>query len=85
MGIIAALEDSPRGVYCGTIGYLAPPSAPGPRASFNVAIRTVVRTPPPGRPSTGRAGDHGTRGERRYDETVAKARCSPRAVPPSVC
>jgi para-aminobenzoate synthetase / 4-amino-4-deoxychorismate lyase len=38
MEIIAALEDSPRGVYTGTIGFLAP----GRRAQFNVAIRTVV-------------------------------------------
>lgn len=38
MSLIAELEDSPRGVYCGTIGYL-PPSG---RGSFNVAIRTVV-------------------------------------------
>ena len=27
MGIIADLEDSPRGVYCGAVGYLAPASA----------------------------------------------------------
>jgi para-aminobenzoate synthetase/4-amino-4-deoxychorismate lyase len=42
MGIIADLEDAPRGVYCGTVGYVAPPGAPGPRAQFNVAIRTAV-------------------------------------------
>jgi len=37
MEIIAALEPEPRGIYTGTIGYLAP----GRRAQFNVAIRTV--------------------------------------------
>ena len=42
MQIIAELEPSRRGVYCGAIGYLAPPDAGGPRAHFNVAIRTVV-------------------------------------------
>ena len=51
MEAIAALEDSPRGVYTGAIGWMAPPGArppgssgpaPAPRASFNVAIRTVV-------------------------------------------
>jgi para-aminobenzoate synthetase/4-amino-4-deoxychorismate lyase len=42
MGLIANLEDTPRGVYCGAVGYLAPPGADGPRADFNVAIRTVV-------------------------------------------
>jgi para-aminobenzoate synthetase/4-amino-4-deoxychorismate lyase len=36
--IIAALEDGPRGVYCGAVGFVAP----GGDAAFNVAIRTVV-------------------------------------------
>jgi para-aminobenzoate synthetase/4-amino-4-deoxychorismate lyase len=35
--LIAALERSPRGVYCGAIGYVAP----GGDCAFNVAIRTV--------------------------------------------
>lgn len=35
---IRALEDGPRGVYCGAIGVLQP----GGAATFNVAIRTVV-------------------------------------------
>ena len=38
MTIIAELETTPRGLYCGTLGYVAP----GRRAQFNVAIRTVV-------------------------------------------
>ncbi len=38
MQIIADLEPSPRGVYTGAIGFMAP----GGRAQFNVAIRTVV-------------------------------------------
>jgi len=37
MGMIAELEQSPRGVYCGTIGLVRP----GGDATFNVAIRTV--------------------------------------------
>ena len=40
MELITELEPSPRGVYCGAIGYLAP--GPRRRASFNVAIRTVL-------------------------------------------
>lgn len=36
--IIAALEDSPRGIYCGAIGYVTPEQ----RAVFNVPIRTVT-------------------------------------------
>jgi len=37
MEIIAELEDSPRGIYTGCIGWWTP----GRRAQFNVAIRTV--------------------------------------------
>lgn len=37
MEILRRLEDSPRGVYTGAIGWIGP----GGRASFNVAIRTV--------------------------------------------
>jgi len=42
MQIISELEDSPRGIYCGAIGYLAPAGTEHPRARFNVAIRTVT-------------------------------------------
>ncbi|CAK0752377.1 para-aminobenzoate synthetase / 4-amino-4-deoxychorismate lyase [Gammaproteobacteria bacterium] len=38
MKIIADLETTPRGLYTGAIGFIAP----GRRAEFNVAIRTVV-------------------------------------------
>lgn len=38
MEIIAELEDSPRRIYTGAIGFLAP----GGHAQFNVAIRTVL-------------------------------------------
>ena len=37
MALIAALETAPRGIYTGAIGHLAP----GRRAQFNVAIRTL--------------------------------------------
>ena len=36
---LAELEGQPRGVYCGAVGLLAP----GGKAFFNVAIRTLVR------------------------------------------
>jgi para-aminobenzoate synthetase/4-amino-4-deoxychorismate lyase len=75
MGIIADLEDAPRGVYCGTVGYLAPPGVPGPRARFNVAIRTAVLD------AETRAVEYGVGGGITWDssavaehaETVAKA------------
>jgi len=38
MKIISGLEDSPRGVYCGAVGFVRPDQ----QATFNVAIRTVV-------------------------------------------
>jgi para-aminobenzoate synthetase / 4-amino-4-deoxychorismate lyase len=73
--IIADLEDSPRGVYCGAVGYLSPPGR-GPTARFNVAIRTVVVD------AETRLAEYGvgggitwdSRAGSEYDETVAKAR-----------
>ncbi|XVU24245.1 aminodeoxychorismate synthase component I [Actinoplanes sp. CA-054009] len=41
MQVIRELETTPRGVYCGAVGFIAPPSATV-RARFNVAIRTAV-------------------------------------------
>lgn len=38
MNIIAELESSPRKIYCGSIGYIAP----NRKARFNVAIRTAL-------------------------------------------
>jgi para-aminobenzoate synthetase/4-amino-4-deoxychorismate lyase len=38
MEIISELEQTPRGVYCGAIGYVAP----GGEATFSVAIRTLL-------------------------------------------
>ncbi|WP_218827581.1 aminodeoxychorismate synthase component I [Rubricoccus marinus] len=43
MEIIRDLEDTPRGVYCGAIGYAAPASGGGLGwAAFNVPIRTAT-------------------------------------------
>ncbi|HWF73386.1 MAG TPA: chorismate-binding protein [Solirubrobacteraceae bacterium] len=43
MQAIAAIEQRPRGVYCGAVGYLSPdPHLPGAR--FSVAIRTATRS-----------------------------------------
>jgi para-aminobenzoate synthetase component 1 len=41
MEIIRELEPSPRGAYCGAIGWAAPDG----RAAFNVAIRTLTLWP----------------------------------------
>ena len=41
MEIISSLETTPRGVYCGTVGF-GGPGPTGPEWAFNVAIRTVL-------------------------------------------
>jgi para-aminobenzoate synthetase/4-amino-4-deoxychorismate lyase len=52
MGLIAELECSPRGVYTGSVGFLAP----GRQAQLNVAIRTVVVDRPERRAEYGVGG-----------------------------
>ena len=77
MEIIAELEDSPRGVYCGAVGFLAPPARgdarrPLQRADPHGGARHAR---PPPRSTAWAAASRGTRAPRReYDETVAKAR-----------
>ncbi|MGZ8630268.1 MAG: aminodeoxychorismate synthase component I [Actinomycetota bacterium] len=75
MQIIAELEDSPRSVYCGAVGFLAPPGTDAPTARFNVPIRTVVLDAETHTAEYGVGGgitwDSSAQAE--YDETVAKA------------
>jgi para-aminobenzoate synthetase/4-amino-4-deoxychorismate lyase len=75
MRIIAALERNARGLYCGTVGYLAPVGSIGPRARFNVAIRTVVQDVSSGAATYGVGGGitWDSKAAAEYDETVAKA------------
>jgi para-aminobenzoate synthetase/4-amino-4-deoxychorismate lyase len=72
MRIIAAQETSPRRVYTGSIGMLAP----GRRAQFNVAIRTVLIDKARRQAEYGVGGgvvwDSTPQGE--YDECLLKAR-----------
>jgi len=76
MEIIAELEDSPRGVYCGAVGYLAPAGSGRPSARFNVAIRTVTVE------TASAIAEYGVGGgitwdsdaEAEYEEAVAKTR-----------
>jgi para-aminobenzoate synthetase/4-amino-4-deoxychorismate lyase len=74
--IIADLEDSARGPYCGAIGYLAPPGSGEPRANFNVAIRTVVLDAQTRTAEFGVGGGvtHDSSASGEYEEIVAKAR-----------
>jgi para-aminobenzoate synthetase/4-amino-4-deoxychorismate lyase len=76
MQLISTLEDSPRGVYCGAVGYLAPSGSGEPSANFNVAIRTVVLDAESGTAEYGVGGGvtHESSPEGEYAEVLAKAR-----------
>ncbi|MEX0991474.1 MAG: aminodeoxychorismate synthase component I [Actinomycetota bacterium] len=76
MQIIAELETLPRGVYCGAVGWIAPQGAPGPRAEFNVAIRTVVLDTETDTVEYGVGGGitFDSVAELEYSECLAKAR-----------
>ncbi len=83
MEIIRELETSPRGVYCGAVGVLAPPGSGEPRAQFNVAIRTVVID------ATNATAEYGTGGgitwdsvaAAEFDEALVKARVLTHSTP----
>lgn len=72
MQIISGLEDSPRRIYTGCVGFLAP----GRKAQFNVAIRTVLID------TQSHVAEYGTGGgvvwdsasDREFRETLLKAR-----------
>jgi para-aminobenzoate synthetase/4-amino-4-deoxychorismate lyase len=72
MAAIAELESAPRGPYCGAIGYVAP----GGRATFSVAIRTLVQDAAPGHSTYGAGGGitWDSRPDAEYDEMLAKGR-----------
>ncbi len=72
MEIISELEDSPRGVYTGSIGYISP----GPEAQFNVAIRTVTvdRETAIAEFGVGSGVTHDSSSETEYEECRTKAR-----------
>ncbi len=70
--IIAGLESSPRGVYTGCIGYIAP----GGRAQFNVAIRTATVDRMDARVEYGVGGGivWDSTSQSEYEECLLKAR-----------
>jgi para-aminobenzoate synthetase / 4-amino-4-deoxychorismate lyase len=76
MAAIARLEDSPRGVYTGAIGLLAPPGAGEPRAAFSVAIRTIVADTETRSAEFGVGAGitFGSNGDAEFDEVQAKSR-----------
>lgn len=81
--ILRRLETGPRGVYTGAVGYLAP----GRRASFAVAIRTVAWRRRPDAPARVRFGTGGgivwdSVAADEYRECQAKALILTRPRPP---
>jgi len=83
MEIIRELENTPRGLYTGCIGYLAPGTIETRRAEFNVAIRTVVLDLKTEEAEYGAGGgivwDSEVQGE--YEECLAKARILTTTIP----
>jgi len=80
MALIRELEDTPRGVYCGAIGVLAPREAgEPPRTSLSVAIRTVVVDRRDGAAVYGAGGGvtWASTADGEYDELLVKAAVLP--------
>jgi para-aminobenzoate synthetase/4-amino-4-deoxychorismate lyase len=76
MRAIRELEESPRGVYTGAVGFLSPPGSGEPRAVFSVAIRTIVVDAETGAAEYGVGAGitFGSSGEAEFDEVEAKSR-----------
>jgi len=72
---IDKLEDEPRGVYCGAIGFIEP----GGDSIFNVAIRTAVIQRGVGRLGIGSGVVWDSDADQEYDECLLKARFFTRA------
>ena len=72
MEIIASLESTPRRIYTGTIGFIAP----GRRAQFNVAIRTILLHKPTARAEYGAGGGivWDSTPEKEYQEIQTKTK-----------
>ncbi len=72
MELIRQLEPTPRGPYCGAVGWIKP----GGDAQFNVAIRTLVLTPGNGKMVCGLGGGitWDSRSEEEYAEVVTKSK-----------
>ena len=70
MEIIRELEASPRGLYCGAIGYFAPDGS----AKFNVAIRTITIEGGQGTLGIGGAVVQDSTAASEYAECLLKAR-----------
>jgi para-aminobenzoate synthetase/4-amino-4-deoxychorismate lyase len=83
MEIIQSLEKSPRGVYTGAVGFIAPDGA----AQFNVAIRTAVLDRKSGIMEYGIGGGivWDSDADAEYEEALSKAAILTRRMPDFQC
>ncbi len=85
MALISELEDGPRGIYTGTIGYLGPAAGVGDGLSgqFSVAIRTAWIDKADGRAQYGAGGGivWDSSPEEEFAEAAIKARALSTAAP----
>ena len=70
METLRALEIGPRGIYCGTLGWMAPDG----RSEFNVAIRTLTLDEGQARLAVGSGVVYDSVAEAEYEEALWKAR-----------
>lgn len=77
MRIIAALEDQPRGVYCGAIGYFSPDR----KAVFNVPIRTLEIVDQTATMGVGGGIVADSRADQEFNECLLKANFLQRRAP----
>jgi para-aminobenzoate synthetase/4-amino-4-deoxychorismate lyase len=70
MEILRQLETSPRGTYCGAVGYFAPDGS----AQFNVAIRTLTIQGGEGELGIGGGVVQDSKADSEYAECLLKAR-----------
>ncbi|WP_297774197.1 aminodeoxychorismate synthase component I [uncultured Roseovarius sp.] len=78
MQILADLEEAPRDIYCGSIGWAAPDG----RAEFNVAIRTLMVEEGGARLNVGGGVVYDSTADGEYEEALWKARFA-RALTPA--
>lgn len=80
METLRALESGPRGIYCGTLGWMAPDG----RSEFSVAIRTLALEEGQARLAVGSGVVYDSVAEAEYEEALWKARfatLSPETAP----
>jgi para-aminobenzoate synthetase / 4-amino-4-deoxychorismate lyase len=82
MEILRQLEDSPRGAYCGAIGYFAPAPEGRFSAHFNVAIRTLTIAGAHGSLGIGGGVVQDSDAAAEYAECLLKARFFVASRPP---